>query len=65
MAKRTALEWILSSKCRARVQGSAVSDPWRWGTGDGIGAERVNNVVDGVSMDLIDGVVVVSLGHGA
>ena len=60
------MDFVEQVSCEgARKCGLRFVDPWRVGTGDGIGAERVNNVVDGVSMDLIDGVVVVSLGHGA
>ena len=60
------MDFVEQVPCKgARKCGLLFVDPWWWGTRDGIGAEHVNNVVDGVSMDLIDGVVVVSLGHGA
>ena len=49
----------------ARKCGLRFVDHRRRGTEDGIGVERVDNVADGVSMDLIDGIFVVSLGHDA
>ena len=49
----------------ARKRGLQFVDPRRRDTEDGIWAERMDNVANSVSMDLINGVVVVSLGHDA